>query len=46
MDNTKLHIDRKIGDEYQTICIIELVEVAELQTEDDIPAELFQQTQN
>jgi hypothetical protein len=46
MDENRLHIDRKIGDEYQTVCIIEQVEIMELQSENDIPEELFTQTQN
>jgi len=45
--DTLLHIDRKIGDEYKTVCRIEEVEILELtETLDDIPKELFSQTQN
>jgi len=33
-DNT-LHIDRKLGDEYQTVCIIEEVEVFDLEMSEE-----------
>jgi len=40
-----LHIDRKIGDDFETVCKIEMIEVLELpQTVDDIPEELFTQS--
>ena len=43
---TRLHIDRKIGEDYVTVCTIEEVEVLELEDEnetDDIPENLFAQ---
>jgi len=40
-----LHIDRKIGDEYETVCSIERVEILELeQPIDDIPEGVFETT--
>jgi len=40
-----LHVDRKIGDEYRTVCRIEEVEllgkVVDFETENDIPEELY-----
>lgn len=45
-----LHIDTKIGDTYKTVCVIEKVEIMELgkvvemDNPDDIPGELFTQS--
>jgi len=39
-ENT-LHIDMKIGEEYQTVCSIEKIEVLELQPENDIPEDFY-----
>ena len=44
--DTLLHIDKKVKDKYQTVCRIQEVEILEIsETENDIPEELFQQTQ-
>ena len=45
--DTILHIDRKIGDNYKTVCRIEQVEIVEtakvvdFESEDDIPENLY-----
>jgi len=42
---TVLHIDKKVGDNYETVCRIEQVEILELKEPvDDIPEELFTQS--
>lgn len=40
-----LHVDRKIGEQYETVCRIEQVEILELEeTVDDIPEGVFTAT--